>query len=101
MFVATVAITAMALASPALAQTNKSNEGIQSPTQQQRLDNGTVIPHGATGSDQVHEGVDKSGPATQGRAAGPEIRRNNENQGRDPDPRVRQELQRDPPKGGH
>jgi hypothetical protein len=59
LFAVALAVTAMAW--PAMAQTNKSNEGIQSPTQQQRLDNGTVIPHGAHGSQTVHEGYNSSG----------------------------------------
>lgn len=61
MLMATVAIAAMAIASPALAQTpaphkNQTNEGIQSSTQQQRLDGGDVVPHGASGRDTVNLG---------------------------------------------
>jgi hypothetical protein len=72
--IATAAIALMAW--PALAQTNrnKSNEGIQSPTQQQRLDNGTIIPHGATGSDTTNLGGRGSGSnpgPTQGLAPPP------------------------------
>jgi hypothetical protein len=60
---AIVAVTLLALGSPALAQQNrnKSNQGIQSPTQEQRLDNGTVIPHGASGRDTTNLGGTGSG----------------------------------------
>src|SRR3954462_7318465 len=107
----TVAIAAMAITSPALAQgqsqaphKNQSNEGIQSPTQQQRLDGGAIIPSGESRRDTVnlggHGGSEGAAPATQGQGIPRDIIKNNEDQGRDPDPRVRQELRRDPPKGG-
>jgi hypothetical protein len=106
---ATAAFVAVAMASPVLAQaphTNQSNEGIQSPTQQQRLDGGAIIPHGASGRDTVNlggHGSGSEGAATQGQAPRvnrPDVIKNNQDQGNDPDPRVRQELRRDPPKGG-
>lgn len=112
MLMATIAIAAVAITSPVLAQDqsqaphkNQSNEGIQSPTQQQRLDGGAIVPHGESGRDTVNLGGHGSGsegaaPATQGQAPRRDIIKNNENQGNDPDPRVRQELRRDPPKGG-
>jgi hypothetical protein len=112
MLVATIAMAALAVTSPALAQgqsqaphKNQTNEGIQSSTQQQRLDGGAIIPHGESGRDTVNLGghassVEGAAPATEGQGTRRDIIKNNENQGRDPDPRVRQELRRDPPKGG-
>lgn len=61
MLMGTVAIAAVAVTSAALAQApaphkNQTNEGIQSSTQQQRLDGGDIIPHGASGRDTVNLG---------------------------------------------
>jgi hypothetical protein len=83
---ATAAIAAVALVSPALAQTpaphrNQSNEGIQSSTQQQRLDGGDVIPHGASGRDTVNLGGHRSQGAAV-RALGQGARYNRPHQAR-------------------
>jgi hypothetical protein len=112
MLMAPIAIVAVAITSAALAQgqsqaphKNQSNEGIQSPTQQQRLDGGAIIPHGESGRDTVNlgghgDGSEGVAPATQGQGSRRDIIKNNESQGRDPDPRVRQELRRDPRRAG-
>jgi len=83
MFMATIAIAAAAIASPAWAQTpaphkNQTNEGIQSSTQQQRLDGGDIVPHGASGRDSVNlggHGSQGSAIKSQGQGAPRYVRR--------------------------
>src|SRR5438045_3905393 len=100
LLIATASIAAMAVASPALAQTNKGNEGIQSYVQQQRLDQGPLIKYGKSKSQKTHLGtVNKKGrTATEGRGPSRPVYQDGRYQGSDPDPRVRDQLRQDPPK---